>query len=415
MKRKPHFLLLAFLSVCLLSVPIGCDREEAQNEQVLRVGVIASLSGPARPWGLVSVRCAQVIADYHNERGGVQIGDERVRIELVVRDDGFNSWKAVSIAHELSMDGVKYVIGPLGDGPADAAAGVLDSAGALYVHYGFNQLTQSPDSLGLLGMPLPRQSLPLLFRHLRNEQDVGNVLVMAYGTDQGIRQKKTAERLAIEGGLELVRLARFDVSEETFNVSLNLETIQRRVERVVEAGPDSLIVAGCPPEAFVVLLEHLRSGGYEGFIGTQNYQDADLLASLGDASDLVYYVGGAPTDDLRSAYYEDLKARYLTLADTWSGEADTKLYALETILACLRAAGQEALERTSAIRDIVPNFRFEDPFYAQSRQVSIIGGSGDGRLRQIQTPIRISKMSEGRSLLVKETLLETPPVYENFN
>jgi len=406
MSRKLHSFILAALGVCLFAGSIGCDREPAIDDRVLRVGVIASLSGPAKPWGLTTVRCAQVIADYHNERGGFDLGGERVKIELIIRDDAFDAPTAARIAHDFTLDGVNYIIGPVGDATTAAASRVMDGAGAFYVHYGFNQETQSAGSLGVLGMPLPEQSLPVLLRHLRDAQYVDSVLIMAYGSGGGIYQKARAEQVAADLGFDLIQLSRFDVSEETFDSALNSASLRQRVGRVVAVAPDALILVGCPPEAFIVLLDRLRSGGYDGFICTQNFQDPSSLAKLSEASDGVYYVGGTPADELRSDYYAVLKERYLDFAGEWSEEADTKLYAMEFILACIRHAGSDALEDTSVMFRAIQEVRFEDPFFEESQMIEITGGSEDSLLRQIQTPIRISKMSDGQSVIVKEAMSE---------
>lgn len=404
MSPKRHSLLIVILSVCLLGVVVGCQPVQESDDRVLRVGVIASLSGPARPWGLATVRSAQVIADYYNDRGGFEVGGEKVRIELIVRDDAFDASLAASIAHDLVVDDVNYVIGPVGDGTVSAAARVLDGAGVFYVHYGFQQPMQNSSSLGVLGMPLPEQSLSLLFSHLREEQDVRTVLVMAYGSEEGIQQKGIAERAVTDANLELIKLSRYDVSEETFELDLKPSKLRRRVGQIVAAAPDALILTGCPPEPFLVLVDRLRGGGYEGVIGTQNFQDAGLLAKLGEAGDGVYYVGGESEGDMHSEYYEDLKASYLDLAGEWSSEVETKLYALEFILASIREAGPVALDETTTMYRALQKVRFEDPFYKESRKLRVVGGGGDGLVRQIQTPIRISKMLDSQAVLVKESV-----------
>jgi branched-chain amino acid transport system substrate-binding protein len=402
MSHKLHLMIFAMLGVCLLVGLNGCNPAQSKNDKVLRVGIIASLSGPARPWGLVTVRCAQVVADYYNDRGGFDLGGEKVRIELVIRDDAFDAYTASTIAHDLTTEGVNYVIGPLADAAVLSAARVLDAVGVFYVHYGFHQDVQNSTSLGVLGMPLPEQSLPVLFSHLRDQQGVRTALIMAYGTEAGIHQKGIAELLAENAKLELIKVSRFDVSEETFGVDLDSENIRRRVERVVAAAPDALVLAGCPPDAFIVLVDRLRSGGYEGFICAQNFQDGRSLAMLGEASNGVYFVGGESTVGLRSEYYNELKARYLDLADVWSAGADTKLYALELILACIREAGAISLEETSSLYQTLEEVRFEDPFSQETRAIPIIGGIESGMPRQMLTSICISKMSGGEVMLVEE-------------
>lgn len=388
---------------------LGCGRNSEPDGRVLRVGIIASLSGPAQAWGQATVRSAQVIADYHNERGGFELDGERVRIELIVCDDGKGAAESARVAQDLVDDGVRYVIGPLGDAGALAATPILDCAGAFYIYYGFNQEQRGFRGLGALGMPVPEQSLPVLLQQLKREEAVRSVLVMAYGTDEGIWQKENAVCLVKDEGLDLLQLSRFDVSEETFASDLNLEAIQRRVAAVVDAAPDALLVTGCPPAAFVILVDRLRTGGYTGFICTQNAQDPTSLAKLGALSDRVYFVGGEVLDEVRSAYYLDLKQRYLDLAGTWDLEAETKLYALEFILACIQELGSAALEEPSIISHSMDKVCFQDPFYLEPHMLSILGGDGAGQARQIQTPIRISRMVNGRAVLVAESMIMGAP------
>ncbi|MDQ8193455.1 ABC transporter substrate-binding protein [Coraliomargarita sp. SDUM461004] len=405
-----HSLLLLFIAVFWVSGFSGCRPQLADEEPVLRVGVIASLRGPARPWGLATVRCAQVIADYYNDRGGFLVQGQRVKIELIIVDDAFNASKATSVAHDLTTDGVNYVIGPLGDSTVTAAARVLDGSGVFYVHYGFDQVIQSANSLGVLGVPLPEQSLPILLKHLREIRHIQSVLVMAYGTEEGIRQKEIAENLAIDAGLALVPFSSFDVSEETFDLDLNLENLRRKVKRIVAADPEAILLAGCPPEACIILVDHLRQGGYLGVIATQNSQVPDLFAKIGAASDDVYFMGGPCVDEGRSAYFKELKARYLDLAGTWNHEAEVKLYALEFMLACIRQAGLASLEETSVMYRVLPDFSFVDPFYEHVEMIRVNGGMEDGLPWQMQTVIRISKMSGGQAILIEEVSEHAPEI-----
>jgi branched-chain amino acid transport system substrate-binding protein len=369
------------------------------------VGIIASLSGPAQAWGLATVRSAQVVADYYNDRGGFELNGERIRIELIVCDDEGSAAVSVCAAQDLIDDGVRYVIGPLGDAEALAATPVLDCAGAFYIYYGFNQEQRGFRGRGALGMPVPEQSLPILLQQLKQEEAVESVLVMAYGTDEGIWQKENAVSIVKDAGFKILQLSRFDVSEETFPDDLTSVVMPRRVDSVVTAAPDVLILTGCPPAVFVVLVDRLRTGGYTGFICAQNAQDPMSLAKLGARSDRVYFVGGGGVDETRTAYYLDLKQRYLDLAGSWDLEADTKLYALEFILACIQEFGSAALEEPSIIYQSMDEVCFQDPFYLEPHMISIVGCQKSGQARQIQTPIRISRMENGRAVLVAESLI----------
>lgn len=403
MTRRLYTMALMVLGLSMLLSSTGCHEPTSRDPRVLRVGVIVSFKGPARYWGVVTMRSAQVVADYYNERGGFEVAGERVKIELVVLDDEFDATEANRVAHQLVSEGIHYTIGPLGDATVDAARRVLEGANVFYLHYGFDPALQGSGGLAVLGMPRPEQTLSIMFRHLRQEHHVSRAVVMAYGTEAGIRQKRVAEQLALDAGMELVRIARYDVSKETFDVSLDPQGIQRRVAGVVAAAPDLVVLAGCPPEAFVVIVDRLRSAGYRGFVGTQTTQDPGALAKLGEASDGIYYVGGEPADALRSEYFRTLKERYLDLAGEWDAEANKKFYALELIVSCIRAAGLEALDETSLIYPVLSELNIEDPFYQEPRALRLIGGQEEGLPRQLEIPIYITKMSGGRAVLVEES------------
>src|ERR671916_93543 len=59
----------------------------AGSEKVLKIGVLGVMRGPAASWGLVNRYSAETTAEMYNEQGGVDIGGEKYRIEIVSIDD----------------------------------------------------------------------------------------------------------------------------------------------------------------------------------------------------------------------------------------------------------------------------------------------------------------------------------------
>lgn len=383
---------------------VGCGAEQDSEDKVLKVGVIVPLTGPARAWGLETLRSAEVVAEYYNERGGLEVDGEKLHIELLVRDDSFDANLSADIAHELVLDDIRYVIGPLGSASVASVSKVLDGSGVLYVHYGFNQASQAEGSLGVLGMAMPQRSLPLLYEHLISERDVEDVMVMTYASGGSIGQKSTAEFIAKKHHLEVVKLSRFDVSEEAFDLELTPELMEQRVSRVVDVSPDLLVLVGCPPSVFVVLVDRLRTGGYEGVIAAQNFQDANTLARLGEIANDVYFLGGLLEDEGRPEYYNFLRERYSNGSESWGVGAESKIYALELILECVRQAGVDKYQDTAYLYATLSNMRFEDPFYEAPREVVVSSfmGSEDQFFRRMQLPICISKIQNGAPVLVVE-------------
>lgn len=393
------------VGVCLVVGFIGCGSQSDEEPLILKVGVITSIEGPATIWGEVTVLCAKVTADYYNNQGGVEIEGKRVPIELMVRDDGFDPVVAEAAADELIEWGARYVIGPLGDETVSSAARVLDAADVMFLHYGFSHNFKSARSLGILGMPKPEQSLPWILNYLQEEKSVSSILVLGNASSVGIQQKVLAEKFADLAGMEVLRLSRYDISEECFDLSANETQIENRVLSVVQAQPGAVILAGFPPSSFLKVVDRLRYGGYNGIICAANYQDADRLLKLGPSGNGVLFVGGAASGSGRSAFYEDLRERYLEAGQEWSVEAETKLYAMEFILACIRSSGLVSLENTSIMHQTLQTIRFEDPFREDAQILRVLGASSDAGSLQLETTIRISEIVDGELKLVREAMI----------
>ncbi|MEH6772508.1 MAG: ABC transporter substrate-binding protein, partial [Cereibacter changlensis] len=73
----------------------------------IRVGAAFALSGVGAPVGTPMLAGAEVAAMQINRAGGL-LGRE---IELVIRDDKYNSAESVAVARELAGDGINLLLG----------------------------------------------------------------------------------------------------------------------------------------------------------------------------------------------------------------------------------------------------------------------------------------------------------------
>ncbi|MEO0509859.1 MAG: ABC transporter substrate-binding protein [Verrucomicrobiota bacterium] len=395
MKTVLQLTLAVIIAIGYLVGLVGCGKEMIGEKPVLRVGIIASLSGPGQSWGEATLSCARAMAAYHNERGGILIDGQKVPIEFVIKDDALEPGRAVEAAYLLAEDNLRYVIGPLGDDAIVAAAPVLDAAGILFIHYGFQPEVISSSSLGILGMPIAEQSMPVLFDYLASEKSVQTLAILARDVEEAIYQKGIAQSLAESVGIEVQRFSKFDVSEETLPPNKTREQLAERAALITAASPEALLLVGFPPSEFSSIVIQLRETGFEGIIATQNAQDIDMLQKIGPDANRLYFVGGTLPLDQRSDYYLDLRRRYLEMTGYWSDEVDTKFYALELIFQSVQKVGLAALEQTSEFYQIFDEAEFEDPFFKDERTFTLTGETSFGANRQICIPILISEFSEG--------------------
>ena len=136
------------------ALAVGSLAAPAFAQDVLKIGVLGVMSGPAASWGLVNKYCAEATAQMYNEQGGVDIGGEKYKIEIVAVDDKNDPKLTVSGAERLiQQEGIRYIIGPNVDTTAASVRPIAEKSGALYIPYAFSKsLYTPPAGNAILGM-----------------------------------------------------------------------------------------------------------------------------------------------------------------------------------------------------------------------------------------------------------------------
>ena len=380
---------------------VGCRPDKTSDAAVLKVGVIASLSGPGEAWGRMTLSAAEVVAEYYNKRGGFEIDGQRYSIELIPIDDKLEPDLAVDAAQRLVFEeDVGFIIGPLGDDAVVAVAPILDVAKVVYLHYGFDPDLLRENSSGILGMPVPQQTLPIIFDYLQDRKGVKSLSIIARDSREGIHQKLIAEKLARARGFEIINFSEFDVIEETLDFSRVPDGVTEPILKVLEMNPDAVLLVGVPPDHLTRAVEAFRNAGYNKPLVTQNNQDVNLLMSIGQAAEGLIFVGGELPEVKRTVYFQQLKERYMQRFDSSSTEAAINFYALESILQFVRhIGGPDALKGVDLI-EAMNTFEFVDPFFNDNRKVRLVGDTTFLVRRQLSTPIIISEIIGGLSQTV---------------
>lgn len=116
-----HTSMTSILAVCLvLLILLACapPPQQPAGQKVLKVGCIMPFTGPAALWGLNIRPGMEVYADLINEDGGLEVGNEKYKIEMIFKD-GFAPAPAVAATRNLVYDhSVKAIVGYFGLGIA---------------------------------------------------------------------------------------------------------------------------------------------------------------------------------------------------------------------------------------------------------------------------------------------------------
>jgi branched-chain amino acid transport system substrate-binding protein len=378
------------LALALGMAALGLAGPATAQEKVLKVGVLGVMSGPAASWGLVNKYSAEATAQMYNDQGGVEIGGEKYRIEIVSIDDKNDPKLAVSGAERLiHQEGINYIIGPNVDTTAASIVPVVEAGGAINIPYAFSkQLYSPPRSNSVLGMIASYQAAPIIYKYLQDERGVGTVSFIARNESDPLNQRDEGVAAAQELGLEVVS------SEDTYEPGTT--DFFPVMSKVVSANPDLIVLSGVAPADAPLLIRTARELGYQGILSTETAQDIQILNEVaGELAEGFISVGGASTPEIRSGYMEAFSERYNQVAGEWNDEAGTKVYALEMILMTLQQAGKGAIEDIEAYKAAIEGFSVKNPFLKEDQQLTYVGSNDFDQKRQIGVPMVVNEVRDG--------------------
>jgi len=127
MKRFLAILLLIAMALFSLS---ACGKTQVDdNSKVVKIAVAAPMTGDNAEYGIGFANAADLMAEEWNEKGGVEIGDSKYKIEIVKYDDKSDSDEAKLIAEKIASDkNIWGVIGHFASGICMVAAPTYQEA-----------------------------------------------------------------------------------------------------------------------------------------------------------------------------------------------------------------------------------------------------------------------------------------------
>jgi branched-chain amino acid transport system substrate-binding protein len=126
--RKNFFGSCCFIIIAVGMLAISAPAQSA--EKVIKVGAPLPLTGPVSPEGQKQVQGYDLWAETANKAGGIKVGNERYKVEIVVNDYQSNTPRAVQLAEKLiTEDKVDFLFSPFGSGATKAASGVSEKYG----------------------------------------------------------------------------------------------------------------------------------------------------------------------------------------------------------------------------------------------------------------------------------------------
>lgn len=137
MKKQLWQLAVGLVLVCLVAcVLTGCagSEPETSQEKILKIGVSISMTGPLSREGILVRDAYRFWAEYVNSKGGIKVGNDRYKIQLVEYDDESDPNTSVKLTEKLiTQDKVNFLFSPYGSGQTFATSAIGEKYGILTV------------------------------------------------------------------------------------------------------------------------------------------------------------------------------------------------------------------------------------------------------------------------------------------
>ena len=356
---------------------------------VLKIGFVGVTSGPAAAWGTSNQRSMETRADWINETGGYDIGGTKYNIEIVPFDDQKDPKRAIAGMEQMAQAKIHYVVGPNVDDGAAAVRPVAEQNGIMYFPYAFPKtLYVKPASNAVLGMVANYQSGPAIYKYLMEKNGVKKVAFVAANESDPLSQRDSGSAAAKALGL--------DVVSDTVTYQVDTTDFTPVLTPVIQAKPDLLVLSGVSPANAPQLIRSAREMGYTGLISTETAQDAAVLQEgAGDLANGFISVGGASTPELASDMMKEFVARYTKKFGEYNDESNTKVYALEYILATL-AADPKAIDNVDEFKKTMDTFSAPNPYMKGDAKMQYVGMTSFGQKRQVAVPLVVNQFKDGK-------------------
>jgi branched-chain amino acid transport system substrate-binding protein len=223
-------------------------------EKKLTVGVADALTGGGAVYGLPQANAVKMAADEINAAGGIKVGADNYKIDVIAYDDKANPTEATNAVRKLiDRDGVKYILGFCCSGSTSAVASFIGNEKAVM----------------LVGNAAERSITTKKIPNLVRTRPPADFTGQAAGT---FIARKGQKRIAVIGALDVGFYAQYVDSVERELKKVGSEIVAREVftlrdrdmtpqlTKIRALNPDAILVVGYVESAAFVYRQAVELG-----------------------------------------------------------------------------------------------------------------------------------------------------------
>ncbi len=362
---------------------------QAANETI-NIGFVGTLSGQNAAWGTSNVRSMETSAEIYNKAGGFEIGGKKYDIKIVSFDDAYDPKLAVAGFEKMAQQKISYVVGPNDDAQAIAVRPIAEKNKIVYFPYAFDKsLYVKPANNAVFGMIASYQWEPAVYKWLKDNKGVKTIAFIAANAADPLNQRDNGIKIAKATGLEVV--------EDKATYAPDTRDFASVLTPIVKKKPDLLVLSGVSPATAPLIIKSARELGFKGQMAAGTALDAGILKEgAGDAANGFICQGGAGAE-IQSQKMKDWVAHYTKKYGEYNDESNTKVYALEYILAVMKANPKAINSADEFLKSVDAGFTAPNPFLSDSKaQLKFVGKTSYGQNRQLGVPLTPKVYNNGK-------------------
>lgn len=390
-----------FMIIIVLAVGIYCipSLSFASSEKVLKIGAIFPLSGRGATWGLAAQKAITIKQKEVNARGGLNVGSERYKIEIIWEDDKYNAAAGRMAAEKLvNRDKVKFILGSQSSAVLLAAQPITEPQQILFLLNSYAKEVLSPEKPYSFRMVLTsNEILQGMYPWMRQTYSQLKTVALIEPNDaSGWSIEKDCRRIAEQCQFQVVFSQFYERGTSDFYPLLNKLLVQK---------PDFIDFTGAPPGDQALIVKQVRELGYKGKTFAATTIDPSEFCKIAGVQNAEGHISnthdllGAYTTEGQQKYHDDYIAIYGKPFDP----VTPKYHVYLDILV-------QAIERSGSL----DSTRVKEMMEKAEEWSTIFGptkfGGKDyyGIKRQVITPVYISEITNGK-LVNRGTMMPVLP------
>jgi len=225
----------------------------------VKIGALLPLSGPAAAFGVGLRQTIEFAAGEVNDAGGIAVGDEKCKVEIVDYDTKGTAEQASTGINKLISQGTKLIWGPNLSQEVTAVQQIAVRNKVLLMQASFSQQGLSKD-------------MPLVFATSTTPSGFSGPMVKWFTETYPDVKKVTVVIPDNQGGKDTAKIndeeyqkAGIDATVSTF--AEGTSDFAPFIDRLLRDDPGAVDLASTPPGDAGVIIKQLRQAGFDGPVG----------------------------------------------------------------------------------------------------------------------------------------------------